>query len=133
MAIAGFLLRVFSYLLHLLLSLFLTLLGVVALVGGVHNLSLPVLPWEGAKLTWWVLGLGIGGLLITLLAMTGKFRYLFPFWCLFALAMLIRGFFLSSLYYGSASSFEGAVALTVGALIAFVCSLWMFRTRRRTY
>lgn len=134
MDIAGFLLRIYSYLYHLTLGLFLALLGIVTIVGGEHTLNLPMLPWHGAQLTYWVLALGICGLLITVLAITGTWRFLFPLWCLFALAMMIRGYFLSPIYYGTPGAFSRAVWLTIGALVAFLGSLMVLRKKRqRTY
>ena len=128
MDILGLVLRLYSYVYEFLLALFLFLISIVVLIGGRHNLSLTMLPWEGAALTWWVFGLSIVGLVVTVLAAFGVFRLAFPFWCLFVLIMMVRGFFLSAYYYtGGAEQFQGAVWLTVGAAIAFLASLMLFR------
>lgn len=131
MDILGAVLRLYSYLYHFVLSLFLFLLSVVVLLGGRHNLVLPMLPWQGSALTYWVLGLSLLGLLVTLLAATGVFRFLFPFWCLFVLVMMVRGFFLSPMHYTGADQFRGVVWLTVGAAGAFLSSLMLFKRRQR--
>ncbi len=131
MDILGAVLRLYSYLYHLALSFFLFAISVVTLIGGKNNLQLPMLPWEGASLTHWLFGLGLIGLLVTLLALTGIFRYAFPFWCLFVVMVMARGFFMSSFYYsGGADQFRGAVWLFVGALGAFLSSLMLFKPRR---
>jgi hypothetical protein len=128
--ILGLVLRLYSYVYEFFLSLFLFLVSVVVLVGGTHNLHLPMLPWEGAALTYWVLGLSVLGLLTTILAVTGVFRLAFPFWCLFVLIMMVRGFFLSPFYYtGGSDQFRGAVWLTIGAAGAFLSSLMLFKSR----
>ncbi len=135
MDILGAVLRLYSYLYHVVLSLFLFLVSTVVLIGGRHNLQLPMLPWEGASLTHWVMALSVIGLILTLLAVTGLFRYAFPFWCLFVVIMMIRGFFLSPFYYtGGSDQFRGAVWLLIGAIGALLSSLMLFKrlpARRR--
>jgi hypothetical protein len=129
--ILGAVLRLYSYLYHFALSLFLFLIAAVALMDGKNNLALPMLPWEGASLTRWLFGLGLIGLIVTFLALTGIFRYAFPFWCLFVVIMMARGFFMSSFYYsGGADQFRGAVWLFVGALGAFLSSLMLLKPSR---
>ncbi len=132
MDILGLVLRLYSYVYEFCLALFLFLISVVVLIGGKHDLHLPMLPWEGAALTYWVFGLSLLGLVVTVLAMTGIFRLAFPLWCLFVLIMMVRGFFLSPMYYtGGSSQFSGAVWLTIGALGAFLASLMLFKRRDR--
>src|ERR1700676_5036177 len=91
----GWLLRVFGYLYHLILSLALLALGGVAFFSGAQNLKIDLLPWHGNELNQWLLGLGFVGLVSVILAMTGTFRFLFPLWALAVLVMLVRGAFLS--------------------------------------
>jgi hypothetical protein len=114
------------------LSAFLFLVSVVVLIGGKNDLQLPMLPWEGAALTYWVLGLSLAGLAITALAAAGLFRFAFPLWCLFVVIMMARGFFLSPFYYtGGADQFRGAMCLFVGAVGAFLSSLMLLKPRPR--
>jgi hypothetical protein len=122
------LLRLFAYLFQLALSLFLIGLGIVAWASGPTELNLGMVPWEGRALTQAILILSMLGLASVLLA-GSRLRWIFPLWCLFVLTMMIRGFFLSSYSFASASQFQFAVALTVGALIAFLGSLGVFRRR----
>ncbi|HEX4595413.1 MAG TPA: hypothetical protein VH157_14115 [Bryobacteraceae bacterium] len=124
----GFLLLVFAWLFELALSLFLIGLGIVAWASGAGNLQLGMFPWEGAALTRILLILGIVGVVGVLLA-GSRLRWIFPLWSLFALVMMVRGFFLSSYSFGGAGPFQIAVGLTVGALIAFLGSLGVFRGR----
>ncbi len=131
MDILGAVLRLYSYLYHFVLSAFLFLVSVVVMIGGKDDLKLPMLPWEGPSLTGWVFCLSLVGLIATVLAATGLFRYLFPFWCLFVVIMMARGFFLSSFYYsGGADEFRGAIALFIGALGALLSSLMLFKAKR---
>lgn len=129
MKIIGLILRIYSYLYHTVLCLFFLGLGIVATIGGMHNLNLGMLPWKGPELTHWVLGLAITGLLSVLLAVTGLFRFLFPIWCFAVVFLMVRGFFLSPFAYHGPDEFRGVVFLVVGALGAFLSSLMLFKTK----
>jgi hypothetical protein len=118
--------RVFAYLFGLALSLFLIGLAIVAWASSPNNLTLGMLPWEGAAQGRIILILGIAGLASVLLA-GSRLRWIFPLWSLSVLIMIVRGFFLSSYSFGSASEFTLAVGLTIGALIAFLGSLGELR------
>ena len=124
------LLRVYSYLFHLALSLFLAGIAIVSLASRPHTLKLGMLPWEGPSLSWWVLGLGIVGLICIFLAVTGMARFLFPLWTLFVFIMMVRGFFLSPFVFRGSAQFRGAIWLTTGALVALLGSLTLFGKRR---
>lgn len=124
------LLRVYAYAFHLVLALFLIGIGVAALTAGT-TLTLGMLPWEGVALTRMVVALGALGILCVALAVTGALRWLFPLWTLFVLIMMLRGFFLSTYSFSSASEVKSAVWMTVGALFAFAGSLSLFARRKR--
>jgi hypothetical protein len=127
--VIGLVLRIYSYLYHLILSLFLLGLGTITAIGGVHNLNLPMLPWKGAELTHYVLILGIAGLVSVLLAITGVLRYLFPIWCLVVVILMIRGFFLSPFAYSGPDHFRSVVWLVIGAIGALLSSLQLFKSK----
>lgn len=132
MNIVGLLLRVYSYIYHFILGLFLTALGGLALGMGTHNLNLGMLPWKGASLTYWTLGLGIAALVVVILAVTDWFRWLFPLWCLFVVIMMIKGFFLTPTYiFAGSGGFKLAIWLTIGAIVAFLSSLMLYKRRER--
>jgi hypothetical protein len=124
------LLRVYAYGFHLALALFLVGVGIVALTSK-DSLTLGMLPWKGAVLTRAILILGAVGIICVGLAVTGVARWVFPLWALFALVMMLRGFFLSTYAFSGTGEFKIAVLLTVGALVAFVASLSLFGRRRR--
>jgi hypothetical protein len=113
----GILLRVYSYLFHLFLTLFLLALSLVSLLNG-QELQLKMLPWTGMALTYWVLGLSLAGLVSLILAMRGVARPLFTIWALAVAAFAIRGFFLSSYYFRAPEEFNAAVWFTVAAVLA---------------
>lgn len=118
----GLLLRLYAYLYHLALALFLMGIGIVAVWNG-KDLTLGMLPWQGSTLTQAVLVLGVVGLVGVLLAMTGVLRWLFPLWALVVLVLMFRGFFLTPYTFSGPDQFRGALLLTAGALGAFLGSL----------
>ena len=125
------LLRVYAYVFHLVLGLLLAGMGIMALSSNT-SLTLGMLPWEGPSLTRAALLLGVAGVVCVALAVTGLARWLFPLWSLFALILMLRGFFLSSYTFAGAADFKSAVWLTVGAFVAFLASLSLFgRPRAR--
>ena len=127
MAVLRALMRVFSYLFHGLLTLFLLALAVVALSSG-QPLQLEMLPWQGRTLTWWLLGAALVGLVSVTLAIFRIWRALFFLWSLAVLGMMARGFFFSHYYFTGPPEFHRALYLTAGALIA-VLGAW-FQARR---
>ena len=125
----GWLLRVYSYIFHLLLSLF--LLG-IAIVSSTSNqpLSLGMLPFSDEKMRSGVYTLAIIGLLATLLAITRLFKYLFPIWATIVVYVMIKGFLFSSYSFANTSAFKAALWLICGAIAAFIGALWTLRPRR---
>jgi hypothetical protein len=131
LAAIALLLRLYSYLFHLLLSLFLIGISGVAIVNG-KALELRMLPWSGFATNHWVLGLGIAGLASLFLATTRSMRWVFPLWALGVFIAMARGFFVTPYSFEGAEAFRSASWLTLGALVAFLGSLFLFRRRRRS-
>jgi hypothetical protein len=123
-------LRLYSYLYHFVLALFLLGLSLIALLSS-NVLKIPILPWSGSQLTQFLLWGSLAGLLSIVLAVSGIFRYLFPLWCLVVLVLLIRGYLLQPIPFEGKGDFQTAMLLTFGALIAFLASLTLFTVRRR--
>ena len=123
-------LRGYSYLYHLILCLFLLGVALIALMS-TGTLRVEVLPWKGDDLIQWLLWGSLAGILSIILAITGVFRYLFPIWTLLVLIMLVRGYLLQPYTFGGKEPFYQTLWLIGGALIAFLASLTLFRSRRR--
>lgn len=130
MGVIKALLRIFSYIFGGLLALFLLGVSSVALANGTPP-NLAFLPWSGASLTYWLLGLALFGLLTLLLAMGGKVRALFFLWSLVIFVLLFKGLFVSFYAFSGPVSFQVAVRLTVGALVAALGSFPWSREPRR--
>lgn len=122
--------RAFAYLYHIALALFLLGLAGVALTTS-RSLNLEMLPWKGADLTQWLLWGSIGGLISVVLAVTGVFRFLFPVWALLVVVLMCRGFLLQPYSFGGKDPFYQVLALIIGAVIASLASLTLFKPRRR--
>lgn len=126
-AVLKALMRVFSYLYHGLLTLFLLGIAMIALSSG-QPLQLGMLPWEGRPLTYWLLGIALAGLASLVLAIFRKWRPLFFLWSLAVLVVMANGFFLSHYHFGSPAEFRSVLYLFAGAIIA-VFGAW-FQMRR---
>ena len=119
--------RIYSFIFHGLLGLFLLAISIVALASGV-SLHLDMLPWTGSTGTL-VLLAGAGfGLLSLLLALRRTARFLFFLWSLAVFVLLVKGFFLSSYRFGNHSGFKKALLLTDGSLLA-ILGAWFQMTR----
>ncbi len=129
----AFILRIYSYLYELALALFFLAISFIAIASGATNLYLPMFPWQGAILNRWLLGLSLLGILATLLAMTGWFRFLFPLWALTVVILMVRGLFLGSYGFSGPDQFQGAVWLVVGAIGAFLGSLIVLKKPVRKF
>src|SRR4051794_1731553 len=123
-------LRVYSYLYHLVLCLFLLGLSIVA-SGSSTTVSLPMLPWSGSELKTWLLWGSLAGLVSIVLAITGMFRWLFPLWTLLVLVLMFQGFMVKPYTFEGKPAFYSTLWLIGGALLAFVASLTLFRSSRR--
>ena len=134
MRLLGLILRVYSYVFEFFFSVLLLLLGILDASTG-NTIELGMLPWKGVELTHWLTGLGVVGVICTVLAVGGWFRYLFPLWALFVFVMLFRGYFLTSYAFSGPAGFREAALLTFAALLAFIGSLTVLgrANPRRSY
>lgn len=131
MGVIKALLRVYSYVFGGLLALFVFAISSMALANRTPP-NFAFLPWSGATLTYWLLGLALFGLLTLLLAMGGKMRALFFLWNLGVFALLFKGLFVSFYAFSGPISFQVAVRLAVGSLVATLGSFpWSRESVRR--
>ena len=114
-------LRIYSYIFEILLCLFMLALG---LVGGSQLDLHGLLPWDPPALGRWLIILALIGIVCTVLAITGWFRYIYPLWAFAVVAMLLRGFFnQASFETGSLFTFTQAIWMVALSLLAFIGSL----------
>jgi hypothetical protein len=122
--------RVFSYLFHGLLTLFLLAIAAMALSSG-QILHLDMLPWHGQSLSYWLLFSALAGLVSLILAILRTWRALFLLWSLAVLVVTVRGFFLSPYEFAGPQEFYRALYLSAGALIAALGAWFQLRLRPR--
>lgn len=127
----GTILRVFSYIYHLILVLMMIVVSFLVMSTGRTNLDLKMLPWTDAGLLNYLLWGGLIGLVIVLLAITGVFRYLLPVWALLMLVIMANGYLGGAYRFTGRNEFYWVLLLIFGALLAFIGSLTVFRARRR--
>jgi hypothetical protein len=116
------LLRLFSYLYHGLLALFLLLVSALALASGAAPLRLDMLPWSGATLAWVLLGASIFGLISVLMAITRGRALLLFLWSLVVAVMLVKSYVFSSYRFaaGAGAGVYTAVFLMLGSWLALL-------------
>jgi hypothetical protein len=120
--------RLFSFAFHLFLGVVMMAMGFLAWVSNQHTLQIALLPWTGPTLTYLLMGLGLAGVVITLLAVKRIVPLLFVVWSLAVLVTLARGYFFSSYNFGL-SGVGTALCFIAAALIAFVGSALQARPK----
>ncbi|MBI3280581.1 MAG: hypothetical protein HYZ57_12145 [Acidobacteria bacterium] len=123
-------LRVYSYLYHLALSLFLLGISIVALSTDT-TLHLRMLPASGRQEILLLWG-GLIGLVTIMLAITGWFRPVFPLWTLAVFVLMLYRYFYKPYVFSGRDEFNFALWLSAGALLAFLASLTLLRRREKT-
>jgi hypothetical protein len=127
----AWLLRVFCYIFHTILSLALLALGGVAVFSGAEHMKLETLPWQGAELNRLLIILGLAGLASVILALMDWFRLLLPLWSIYVLAMLVKGVFLSpAVSFDGRADFDSWLWLIGGAVLAMIGSFSVLGRRR---
>jgi hypothetical protein len=127
----AWLLRIFCYLFHTMISVALLALGAVGVVSDAQHMKVQMLPWQGTELAHWLIGLGLVGLLSVLLAVMGRLRVLLPLWSVYVLGMLIKGVFLSStVSFEGREDFHNWLLLICGAVLALIGSFTLLGRRR---
>jgi hypothetical protein len=123
-------LRLYSYLYHFVLALFLLGISTIALTSH-SSLNLGMFPWTGEALTKYLFYGSLLGLVSLALAISGIFRYLFPLWTLVVLVLMVRGFLLTGYQFSSKDEFHSVLLLIAGAVLAFLFSLSLLRAPKR--
>ena len=113
----GAILRIYSYFYTAAVALLLLGLAAVAIGSNIH-LKLAMLPWEHRALNHWLLGSGLLGLVLVVLASMGRLRILFLCYCLAIFWLMFRGYFLTGYAFSGKDEFRFAIWLTAGALLA---------------
>ena len=131
MAALRALFRLFSFLYHGVLALFLIGVSTVAITSGGQDLHLGMLPWSGLKLTQYVLFGSLFGLLSLILALVTRVRFLFFLWALVIAYFAVKGYVFSS-YRLAPGEVRTAGYVIAGSVLALPGAFsQMFRGSRR--
>ena len=132
MKVISFLVRIYSLLFQLVLSLLTLALAIVGYGSASSGLKLGMLPWEGSSLLGWLAGLGIVGLLLVILALKGVARFVYMVWTLVIAYLLVNGYFLTNYRFSGEGEFRFAIYFALAALLSFVGALWLLKTPLRS-
>ena len=119
MKVVNALLRFFSYLFHGLLSLVLLALAAMTMLAGADRIHLEMLPWTGSAILYGLLLAGLAGLVVLILAIRGRLRWLFFLWCLAVTIYLVKGYFLGT-YRFTPDEFRTVAYVVAASLIALL-------------
>jgi hypothetical protein len=122
--------RYFSYLFHFLLALVCIAVSGLALATGMPTLKLGMLPWTGSTLVYVLFFGALAGLLTVVLAIRGRFRFLFLIWSAAVFVLLVKGYILSGYKFGK-GEFHTALYLLAASLLAFAGACFQFGTSAR--
>ena len=123
------LLRVFAFLYHAGLTIFLLAVSGLAISSRSGELNLRMLPWTGDTLAFILFFGSLFGLLSLILALSGKMPYLFFLWSLAVAIVLIDGYFFGHFSF-HAGEFKTAVYLILGSWLALI-GAWPLSGRPR--
>lgn len=129
------LLRYFSYLFHGLLALLLLAISGLTLASGATNLHLGMLPWTGSTLIYVVFFGSLAGLISVILAIRGRWRWLFFLWSLAVTVLLVKGYVFSGYHFAPGEA-RKALYLILASLIALLgawAAMWRRTERKRRY
>ena len=119
----NFILRAYSFLFLLPLTLLGFAVGAFAYMEGRKELTIDLLPWSEDSVRMWLLTLGIFGLLSILLALAKKARLLYAIYAVIVFGLSVYAVFLSKHVYDGMDEFQWALAFVAGAFGAMMGAL----------
>jgi hypothetical protein len=125
----AFVLRVYSFVFHLTLSVFLLGVAVIAYRANEPR-NLGMLPFDEDYLVRDTALLGVIGVICTMLAITRYFKFIFVIWSLVIVYLMVREFFIGPYAFHGMHDVRGAAWLTFGAVGAFFGAAWGMKMRR---
>jgi hypothetical protein len=127
------LLRVYSWIFEALLCVLAIGVSIVSLtVGSSDPVQVDWLPWGGAALPAWLIGLGLLGLLFVFLALVGRLRILLFLFAAGAFGLLAKGLFFGTHTFEGPTEARTALWIVLGALLA-ILGAWPTGSKGRNY
>jgi hypothetical protein len=123
-------LRVYSWIFEAVLCLLAIGVSIVSLtVGASDPVQMDWLPWSGAALPAWLIGLGIVGLFFVFLALIGRLRILLFLFAAVVFVLLAKGFFFGTHTFEDAAEGRNAALIVLAALVA-LAGAWPSGSKR---
>lgn len=115
------LLRIFSYFFNGMFAAVSLAMAVLILASGPQTVNFSLLPVAGRPQAYWLIGLGLLGIVILLAAVRGKGQPLYAIWTVCALALVVRFFFFTSYSFTPGTGdYRPAVYLVFAAVLAAI-------------
>lgn len=117
MKIVDRILAIYSVVFHSGLCLFFLGMGIVAKISG-STLNLPMLPWSGAAVADWLIGLSLFGLLASALAGAGKLKWLLAIFATYVFCQMAYGFYVGPHRFENYDDFRQSLTMSSSAFAA---------------
>ena len=127
------LLRIYSWIFEALLCVLAIGVSIVSLtVGSSDPVRVDWLPWSEGALPAWLIGLGVLGLLLVLLAVVGRLRFLLFLFAAGVFGLLAKGLFLGTHTFEGPAEFRTALWIVIASFVAFL-GAWPSSGKARNY
>lgn len=116
------LLRIYSLGFIAVLCLFFLGIGLLAKLSG-SSVDFPMLPWSGAELVNWIIGLSLLGLISMGLAAAGKLKWLFALFTVYVFCQMVYGFYIGPHRFEGYDDFRGSMNTSLSGFVAMTGAL----------
>jgi hypothetical protein len=127
------LLRIYSWIFEALLCLLGIGVAIVSLsVGSSDPVQVDWLPWSASALPAWLIGLGVLGLMLVVLALMGRMRFLLFLFAAAVFALMAKGLFFSTHSFENADEGRTALYMVVASFVALI-GAWPSKPKEKSY
>lgn len=130
MTYATTILKLYSFLFHLALSIFFISIAIIAQSNN-QLLHLEMLPFDQSRLISRVTLLSLCGFISIFLAIVRIYEFVFPLWNIAFVVILVWGFFFTAYTFSGPGGLERALFYIFLAILALLGSLLVLAPRRR--
>lgn len=133
MKVVAMLLRYYSSVFAIVFGLFLAGISSVLLISGATNFKFEMIPyWKGDPVLYWLLGIGLFGVIAGVLGLRRQVRALLLLFCLLVCCLFVYGFYISPIYrFQGAPEAKNSLWLLLAALVALAGSFCQFEKPKK--